>query len=164
MPAPKNNQHAAKNKGHDSALNIKCKQSDKDDWIEVAKATGNNLTDWSNQALNAAAVEYCKAAREEYFKLDRENKVADNMVILKANCSDKIESVEFSGEFADKLSFSPSSFVRNGVATLQLRLEGVGEFYVLTSPDIKVSISPELILVGACFDATTTHDFKLTGE
>lgn len=69
MPAHKGNNYAAKNKGLDSRLNVGCKETDKEAWRQVAKATGNNLTDWSNQTLNAAVIEYCKAARDEYFNI-----------------------------------------------------------------------------------------------
>lgn len=69
MPAPKANQYAAKNKGFDSKLNVECKESDKDAWKQAAKGKGINLTEWTNETLNAAA-EYRKQVREDYFKKD----------------------------------------------------------------------------------------------
>lgn len=71
MPAPKANQYAAKNKGLDSRLNVGCKEADKLKWKEAAKATGNNLTDWTSEKLNEASA-HCKAVRKE-FKLDKGN-------------------------------------------------------------------------------------------
>ena len=68
MPAHKENQYAAKNKGFDSALNIKCKESDKKEWKGAADHIGRNLTDWVNAKLNEALIEHCKQVREDYFK------------------------------------------------------------------------------------------------
>ena len=74
MSDPANNQHAAKNKGYDSKLNVECKKADKDQWKEAADYVGRNLTDWTNQVLNKEVLAHCEKLREEHLK-DTEGKL-----------------------------------------------------------------------------------------
>jgi predicted HicB family RNase H-like nuclease len=51
MPAPKNNQYAAKGKGYDGLLNIQTVKAEKAAYKAHAESKGLTLTDWVNKAL-----------------------------------------------------------------------------------------------------------------
>jgi hypothetical protein len=51
MPAPKNNQYAAKGKGYDGLLNIQTVKAEKACYKAHAQSKGLTLTDWVNQTL-----------------------------------------------------------------------------------------------------------------
>ena len=50
MPAPKENQHAAKNKGYDDRLNVETVKANKEAWKLRAKSEDKTFTDWVNEA------------------------------------------------------------------------------------------------------------------
>ena len=51
MPAPKKNQHAAKNKGYDDRINVQAVLAEKIKFKAHAKSQGKTFTDWLNGAL-----------------------------------------------------------------------------------------------------------------
>lgn len=53
MPAHKQNQYAAKNKGYDGRLNVEAVKAEKEQFKAHAKTKGLTFTDWVNKSLRA---------------------------------------------------------------------------------------------------------------